>query len=210
MKKILLVMMIGGVAALSSCNNKTATEETTATTTVDANATEITYTLTADSSSFAIWKGVMLGVKEHTGKVFFKEGSLTTKGGQLSAGTFTVDLGTIVPLDANYDEKSGYGKSKLVGHLQSPDFFDVPNFSTATFVVNTVEGNTAKGTLTVRGKSNEETLTNISITETEGALKASGQLKFDRQKYDVKYPGPAKDMVISNDIELNIELTAKK
>lgn len=209
MKKFIFLLMIGGVATLSSCNNQPATEETT-TTTVDSTATEASYTLNADSTSFAVWKGVMLGVKEHNGKVFFKEGSLTTKGGQLAGGTFTVDLATISPLDANYDEKSGYGKSKLVGHLQSADFFDVANFPTATFVVNSVEGNTAKGTLTVRGKSNEETLTNISVTETEGALTASGLLKFDRQKYDVKYPGPAKDMVISNDIELSIELTAKK
>lgn len=210
MKKIFLFMMVGSVALLSSCNNKPATEETTTETTTENTAAEASYKLNADSTSFAVWKGVMLGVKEHNGKVYFKEGSLTTKGTQLVGGTFTVDLNTITALDANYDEKAGYGKSKLIGHLQAPDFFDVANFPTASFVVNSVEGNTAKGTLTVRGKSNEETLTDIVITETETGLKAAGKLIFDRQKYDVKYPGPAKDMVISNDIELNIELTATK
>lgn len=198
--------MIVAVTIFASCNNKPA-EETTAVA-VDSTGTEATYTVNTDNSSFVLWKGVMLGVKEHTGKVSFKEGSVTVKGGQLVSGNFTVDLGTIAPLDTNYNEKST--KEKLIGHLSSVDFFDVANFPTASFVVKTVSGNTATGTLTIRGKSNEETLSNIVISETDGTLKASGQLKFDRKKYDVKFDMPMKDMVISNDIELSIELTGKK
>lgn len=201
--------LIVAVAFSASCNNKPATEETT-TATVDPSATETTYTLNTDSSSFVNWKGVMLGVKEHFGKISFKDGSLTTKGGQLAAGSFTVDMSSIVPLDATYDEKKGSTKDKLVGHLSSPDFFDIGNNPTATFVVKSVTGNSASGTLTVRGKSNEETLNNIVISEAEGTLKATGSLKFNRKKYDVAFDMPMKDMVISNDIELSIELSAKK
>ena len=201
--------LIVAVAFFASCNNKPATEETT-TATVDPSATETTYTLNTDSSSFVNWKGVMLGVKEHFGKISFKDGSLTTKGGQLAAGSFTVDMSSIVPLDATYDEKKGSTKDKLVGHLSSPDFFDIGNNPTATFVVKSVTGNSASGTLTVRGKSNEETLNNIVISEAEGTLKATGSLKFNRKKYDVAFDMPMKDMVISNDIELSIELSAKK
>lgn len=210
MKKIKFIvpMIIVSIAFLASCNNKPATEETT--TAVDTTAAEATYTLSADSTSFVQWKGVMLGVKEHFGKLAFKDGSLTTKGGQLAGGSFTVDMNTIVPLDNTYDEKAGYGKAKLVAHLASPDFFDVANNPTASFKIESVNGNTATGTLTVRGKSNTETLTNIVLTETEGALKATGSLKFDRKKYDVAFDMPMKDMVISNDVELTVELTAKK
>lgn len=204
--KSLFPVLVCAVALLASCNNKP--KEETTNTSVDSTSAEATYSLNVDSSSFVVWKGVMLGVKEHVGKVSFKEGSVTTKGGQLAAGTFTVDLSTIAPLDTNFNAKAT--KEKLIGHLSSADFFDVANFPTASFVVKTVNGNSAVGTLTVRGKSNEETLNNIVITETQGALKASGQLKFDRKKYDVKFDMPMKDMVISNDIELNIELTAKK
>lgn len=206
--KILMPVLIAAVAFFASCNNKPK-EETVAVAT-DSTAAEATYKVNTDSTSFVLWKGVMLGVKEHVGKVSFKEGQITVKGGQLVSGNFTVDLGTIVPLDTNYNEKAGYGKSKLIGHLSSADFFDVANFPTASFVVKNVTGNSAVGTLTVRGKSNEETLNNIVISEKDGLLKASGQLKFDRKKYDVKFDMPMKDMVISNDVELNIELTAKK
>lgn len=211
MKKVnaLMATVICATLFATSCNNKPTTDEAT-TVAVDSTATEETYTIATDSTSFVSWKGVMLGVKEHFGKISFKEGSLSTKGGQLTGGSFTVDMSTIVPLDATYDEKKGSTKEKLVGHLSSPDFFDVANNPTATFVVKSVNGNSAVGTLTVRGKSNEETLTNIVISETEGSLKANGNLKFDRKKYDVAFDMPMKDMVISNDIELAVELTAKK
>lgn len=209
MKKFLFLMMVSSAAVLTSCNNKPAAEETSAAT-ADSTAAESTYSLNTDSTSFVQWKGVMLGVKEHFGKISFKEGRLTTKGGQLAGGSFVVDMSTIVPLDAAYDEKKGSTKDKLVGHLSSPDFFDIANNPTASFAISSVEGNTAKGTLTIRGKANEETLTNIALTEADGALKATGSLKFDRKKYDVAFDMPVKDMVISNDIELNIELTAKK
>ena len=204
--KTLMPALICAVAFFASCNNKP--KEAAAATAIDSTAVQATYTVNADSSSFVIWKGVMLGVKEHMGKVSFKEGNLTVKGGQLVSGTFTVDLGTIAPLDTNFNEKAT--KAELIGHLSSADFFDVANFPTASFVVKSVNGNSASGTLTVRGKSNDETLNNIVVNENNGTLKASGQLKFDRKKYDVKFDMPMKDMVISNDVELNIELTGKR
>ena len=139
----------------------------------------------------------------------FKEGSLTTKGGALTAGTFTVDLTTITPTDSNYDKKDRTA-ANLVGHLSSPDFFDVANHPTATFVINSVNGNEATGTLTIRGKSNEETIKNIVINETDGAISATGTLTFDRQKYDVAFKMSVKDMVLSDDITLNVTLTGTK
>ena len=207
--KTILPALICAFTVLTSCNNKPAAEGTTATTT-SPSAEEATYKVNKDNTSLVTWKGVMLGVKEHVGTLSFDEGTLSTKAGQLTAGNFTVDLASMALLDTNYNEKAGYGKAKLIGHLSSPDFFDVANFPTANFVVKTVNGNTATGTLTIRGKSNEETLNNIVITESEGTVKASGQLKFDRKKYDIKFDMPVKDMVISNDVELNIELTGKK
>ncbi len=207
--KFFVPAVICAVAVFSSCNNKPASEEASATA-ADSTAVESTYTVNTDSTSAVKWKGVMLGVKEHFGTINFKEGSLTVKGGQLVSGNFTIDLSTIKATDGNYDAKSGYTADKLIAHLSSPDFFDVANHPTATFAVTSVEGNTAKGTLTIRGKSNEEQLTGITITESEGTVKATGALKFNRQKYDVKYPGPAKDMVISDNVELTIELSGKK
>lgn len=205
MKKTLIVLTaITGVLFMASCNNAAKTEETTA----EATATEpVTYTVATDASTVK-WKGVMLGVKEHFGTIALKEGSVTVQGGQLTGGKFTVDMATIAPKDSAYDAKGT--PDKLVGHLSSPDFFDVANNPTATFEITSVTGNEAKGNLTVRGKTNEETVKNIVVTEAEGKVTATGTLTFDRKKYDVAFDMPVKDLVISNDIELTIELTAAK
>ncbi|MBL7779214.1 MAG: YceI family protein [Chitinophagales bacterium] len=205
MKKIFSVFT--AVLLLASCNNKPAETETT---TTEPTGTAVTYTVNADSTSVIKWKGEMLGVKEHFGTLGFKEGSFTVTGGALSGGSFVADLSSIKPTDSNFDEKKGSTPEKLVGHLSSPDFFDVANFPTASFKIDSVSGNTATGTLTVRGKSNTETLTDIVINETETGVTASGKLKFDRKKYDVAFDMPVKDMVISNDITLTVELTGKK
>lgn len=205
MKKILSVFT--AAVLLASCNNKPAETETT---TTEPTATSATYTINADSTSVIKWRGEMLGVKDHFGTLGFKEGNFTVTGGTLSGGSFVADLSTIKPTDSNFDEKKGSTPEKLVGHLSSADFFDVANFPTASFKIDSVNGNSATGTLTVRGKSNTETLTDIVITENETGVTASGKLKFDRKKYDVAFDMPAKDMVISNDITLSIELTGKK
>lgn len=207
MKKAkLFIPVIAMVAILASCNNQPATQETTTETTTAAAAT---YTIDTAASNVK-WKGVMLGIKEHFGNVKLTQGTLNTEGGAVKGGSFTVSLTAITPLDSAYDEKAGYGKAKLIGHLSSPDFFDVANFPTATFVIDSVNGSEATGTLTVRGKSNTETVKNIVVTEENGTVKATGTLTFDRKKYGVAFDMPVKDMVISNDIELAVELTGAK
>lgn len=209
MKKIVLNLSLVLAAAfmLASCNNKTA--ETAEETAVDSSAIENVYTINTDASSKVEWKGEMLKMYSHNGTLAVKEGSLTTKGGVITAGTFTVDLTTITPTDSNYDKKDRTA-ANLVGHLSSPDFFDVANNPTATFVISSVNGNEAKGTLTIKGKSNEETLKNIVITETEGTVTATGTLNFDRQKYGVSYKATMKDMVLGDDIALTISVSGKK
>ena len=208
-KRITLFSSIALAVVIASCGNeqKPAEETTTGT---EATGEETAYTINTDSTSHILWKGVMLGVKEHTGIINFTEGKLTAKGNQLTGGTFTVDMKSIKVTDKNYDEKSGYGVNKFLGHIASADFFDVENNPAATFTITSVTGNEATGTLKIRGKENTETLKNISITENNGTINAKGTLTFDRKKYDVVYDTGAKDMIISNDVALEIAMTGKK
>ena len=60
--------------------------------------------------------------------------------------------------------------------------------------------------MTVRGHTSEEKLENIVLTADGKTISASGDLTFDRQKYGVSWASPMKDMVLSNDIVLHIEL----
>jgi len=172
---------------------------------VDSLGTEATYT--ADTAvSTIIWEGNMVGVYKHSGTLNLSAGSFTVKGLQVTGGSFTATLKSINPTDSNYSAE--HPKSGLVGHLGSAEFFAVDSFPTTTFVIKSVSGNTATGDLTLRGKTNEETVTNITV-DTVGGVKATGKLVFDRQKYNVAYKA-AGDKILSNDITLDITLVAKK
>lgn len=160
------------------------------------------------ATSVVKWSGTMVGVYTHEGTLKLNSGSFTTIGDSVTAGSFTVDLATIVPTDANYDASKGNTAEKLVQHLSSPDFFDVANHPTATFeVIGVNSEGKVTGNLTVRDVTNLEVLQNVSIDSTTGTTTAA--LTFDRQKYGVAWASPMKDMVLSNDIVLNIELKAK-
>jgi len=192
---------------IASCESKTP-KESESTSSIAATAEAVTYTLITDTSSLVHWKGSMLKMYDHTGTLNFKEGQVELEGGQLKSGTFTIDMTTIKTTDDNYDKKQT--REKLIGHLSSEDFFDVANHPTATYTIKSVKGNEAIGTLTIRGNSSDETLKNIVITEEGDLVKGTGTLTFNRKKYDVKFDMPTQNMVVSNDIELKISVTAKK
>ncbi|MGR3810432.1 YceI family protein [Jiulongibacter sp. NS-SX5] len=186
----------------------TSSEESTEETTDEAVAlADGTHTISVDGSEVS-WKGVMLGVKEHTGTVQLTEGTVEVTDGAITGGSFTVDLGQIVPTDSAYDEEST--KEKLVGHLSSPDFFDTANHPTATFVITGSEGTSVMGDLTIRGITHPETVENVEIHSVDGVTNIKGDLTFDRKKYDVSFDVPVKDMVISDDVELQVSVVSMK
>ena len=206
--KNLFIGIICSTLFFVSCN--TANKQTDEAATESPSTQEMAYAITTNSTSVVKWKGVMLGVKEHFGTISLKEGTLSVNNGQVSGGSFTFDMTTIKPTDANYDTKTGATPERLVGHLTSPDFFDVANNPTSSFAIDSVNGNEAIGTLTIRGKSNSEVLKNIVVKEENGTVKASGTLTYDRKKYGVAFDMPMKDMVISKDIEMAIEISGSK
>jgi len=158
------------------------------------------------AESKVIWKGEMLGIKYHEGTVALTDGKVTIKDGALTGGSFKIDMKSMVATDANYDVASGYTSDKLIGHLGSADFFAVDSFPTSSFTITSVVGNAAKGNLTVRGRTNEETVNEIAIDTTGGQITVSGNVVFNRQKYGVAWASPMKDMVLSDDITIKVAL----
>lgn len=203
LRNLFIALTATATIAMYSCGSSEKPVET-----LKTDSIPVTYSVIADSSTVS-WKGTMVGVYSHSGTVKLTEGSLTLTGGKLSAGTFTVNLKSITPLDSNYNEKD-HKKEFLVGHLSAPDFFATDSFPTATFVVKSIEGTTAIGDLTVRGKTNEEKVTDLIITSDSSAISVSGKLVFDRQKYGVSYKATVKEMVLANDIEISVALKGKK
>lgn len=176
-----------------------------------AASKEMTYTVDGGASKVN-WTGTMAGVKSHTGDLKFTEGTIMTKGPTLTGGSFTIDMKSYVMTDTNYapDGAEQGTRAKLMEHLMSPQFFAVDSFPTATLKITAVTGNTATADLTVRGRTNSETITDIVVTpNADGTVSASGKLVFDRQKYNVSWDSGSKDAVLNNNIELNVQVTGK-
>jgi len=207
-KNILLITAISVSVALASCagGGETASEETT---TTEETVETIAWTLDPAASNIR-WEGGTAGaqVYSHFGNISIQEGMVVTEGGSLVNGKFAIDMTTINPQDENYSEE--HPASDLVGHLASDEFFSIETYPTATFVVKSAEGNTVTGDLTIKGKTNEETINVESMNIAEDGMTATGTLVFDRQKYDVAWAHYLKDVVLSDDITLNITLAAKK
>jgi polyisoprenoid-binding protein YceI len=172
-----------------------------------ADAKAMTYAVDPANSTVE-WSGNMVGVMGHSGTLRFSAGSITAKNGQLIGGDFTVDMKSLATTDTGYAKPgSKQGTHEMfMGHMMSPDFFAVDSFPTAHFKVSSVDGNTATGELTVRGKTNTEQVKDILIDADSTGITASGTLVFDRQKYGVAWKSPVKDMVLSNDIDLSVHL----
>lgn len=120
-------------------------------------AMERNFTIDAANSSVK-WTGTMLGVKSHHGQVGLTEGKLTLKGPSIQGGRFVVDMSSITAQDSAYapdDAKQGT-RAMLLGHLASPDFFDVASHPQATFEITSVEADALVGNLTIRGVTNQE------------------------------------------------------
>lgn len=191
--------------AVTSCSSST---ESTEETMEETNAlTDGTVSIDTDASK-VMWKGEMLGIYSHEGTVPLSNGSITITDGAISGGSFEIDLTAINPTDDGYSEEKP--KEKLVGHLSSPDFFNTEEFPKAMFEITGSEGTSVMGNLTVRGITNAETVENVVITQDENGTSMSGDLTFDRTKYDVNFSMPVEDKVLSNDIQINVALVAAK
>ena len=154
------------------------------------------------SNSSVEWKGVMVGIYSHNGFVSIKEGNLVCQGNSITGGNIIIDMKTMTQSDSLYKTE----ENKLVAHLESPDFFDVANFPTATFEITSSDLGTKKvyGNLTVKGITESEVVENVIFdVETKSA---TGTLKFDRQKYGVNYKGSKKDMLVGDEVEMTISL----
>ncbi len=207
MKAILLFSAALVATSLASCGGN----DDGAGATADSTAAVTSYSIDPANSKLT-WTGTMLGVKAHTGNLNFVSGSFSTNKGLLSAGDFVVDMKNYMMTDTNYapDGSEQGTKANLMGHLMGPEFFAADSFPTASLKITSVSGNTATADLTVRGKTNSETITDIVITPgADGTATATGKLSFDRQKYGVIWSSGSKDYVLSDAIEITVELSGK-
>lgn len=201
-------LFIGAALVLVSCGSEVEVPEVGELTTEETSEAEaIVYNIDPANSSIK-WTGSMMGLYDHFGGLQISEGTITVEDGMIVSGMVTVDMNTMTPEDENYSEdKPAEG---LVGHLMSPDFFDVATYPTATFEITGTDGQNVVGNMTIRGVTNEGVITISSSEMTDDGMTASGTMTFDRHAYGVSYKTGAADMVISDMIELELSVSASK
>ncbi len=127
------------------------------------------------------WKGYKV-TGSHYGTITLKNGYLTFEDKKLNGGKFVMDMTSI-----NTTDLEGGSKQKLDGHLKSDDFFGVKKYPTATLIFTKVKPNgknayQVTGNLTIKKKTHP-----VSFQLSVYGNKATGNLKIDRSKYDVRY-----------------------
>lgn len=171
---------------------------------------------TANNESSKInWKGFK-PTGEHYGTVHLKSGAFTIENSMITGGEFEIDMNTIVVLDIPADEASN---AKLVRHLKSDDFFGAKNHPLAIFKVNSTEAKgdktLVKGTLTIKEITHPVSfIADVSLNGDSVILK-SDKFEIDRSKWNIKYKSQSffsdlGDKFISDDMELSVEVVAKK
>ncbi len=170
------------------------------------------------AASVINWEGAKIAYS-HVGTVPVANGQLIVADNNIVGGKFAIDLREIENTDIPEDEK----KAKLVGHLQSPDFFDVEKYPMANFTITQVqpaaEGSEytheLTGNLTMKDVTKSITIP-ATVSMEDDMLKAStAKFTIDRTQWGVNYNnsgivGIVKDDIINDNIGLEIMLVANK
>lgn len=137
---------------------------------------------------------------DHTGGFNTFETKLTVnEAGAPTAIETTIDMASMVS-----------DKEKLTGHLKSPDFFDVEQFTTATFKSSRValggetSSHTVTGTLDMHGVQKEISFP-ATITMEEGKANLKAEFLIQRFDWKIEYPGKPDDL-IKNDVLIKLDL----
>jgi polyisoprenoid-binding protein YceI len=154
---------------------------------------------------------------EHKGMISAKKGDLHFDGDELTKVYIVMDMTSMTCTDI---ENAEYN-AKLIGHLESDDFFSTANNPEATFTstaVNLLDAKTGKyevtGNMIIKGKSHEQKFEVIAIKEGD-KVSASAKIVINRTDYNVKYGSKSffeglGDKVIYDDFTLTVKMVANK
>ncbi len=147
------------------------------------------------------WTGGVLGVKYHTGTLKITRGDIILTGDRISGGGIIVDMESMSTSDSNYDAE--HTSDGLIGHLSSPDFFDVKKFKTANLIFSP----DGSAVMTVKGKTKKISYSDLQIHETKGGLKLTAKSEFNRQDFGVTFK--TGEAIAHDIVKLEVELMVR-
>lgn len=127
---------------------------------------------------------------EHMGTVNVANGYISVTDGAMVAANIIADMGSIACTDLE-----GEWADKLVGHLNSDDFFNVSEHKTSSFTLRNIEAlnqpkegatHTVTGDFTIRGITKSVTF-EAQINDEGNSISITGSAVLNRAEFDVKY-----------------------
>ena len=222
MRKLLYALpalfLLASCGGSSDNNAKTSSEQVAAEQTGEAFAVD-TVTTVVD------WKATHKGgLAPRWGKIKITSGTVSVNKDSLTGGEFIVDMNSLYVDPASVTEKDKKA-TDLEGHLKSPDFFDVAKFATAKFVITKVEPYTTaqpsslladpnyliSGNLTLKDSTLNITFpAKVEVSAT--GVSATAKFVIDRTAWGINYKaeGSPENWIISKDVEIGLNLKAKK
>jgi polyisoprenoid-binding protein YceI len=195
--KMLNVLLVGAIAfGFASCGSSESEAE---------KVEKVSYKLDAATSSLK-WKGSKSAEYFHEGTVSITEGSIEMEGDALVAGSFTIDLNTMVSTDAMLPEDK---KAMLVGHLMAEDFFNTAKNAIVKVTLNGYENGKLSTTINLLGQDTKQDLAVKLVSDENGASIVG---KFDVDFASLNMPGMQPDPETGEQIQsaiafdLNVQL----
>jgi polyisoprenoid-binding protein YceI len=216
--KTSFLFLASAMAVLIACNSETSTDAATTTAEQVASSTDgTTYAVDTTSSKLEWFAAKQTG--KHNGEFSIQDGNLVVNNGQLTGGTFDINIAALAVNDLQ-----GEDKGKLEGHLKSPDFFQVDKFPEAKFeitkvteadssVVPTLPGAThlISGNLTLKDSTKNVTFP-AKVSLDDSKVSAQADFVIDRTNWGLSYKGPnnPQDWFIKKEVNLKLDLVAER
>lgn len=212
-------LAIAIAATLTACKTTPKGDEAT-TTDTQTVATTSGADYLIDSASVVGFTGNGVG-KNHPGTFKLTDGKISVADGKVTSGSFTINIAGII-----LTEPAEMIQTKLKGHLLSPDFFDAAKYPTAKFEITKITDYTSNetdksvvaganalvsGNLTLKDSTKNVSFPAVIIvTETEVTAKAN--FNIDRTQWGMSYGNDKslKDKFISPEVNIAIDIKAKK
>lgn len=221
-----LILAVMASALLASCGGSNGDKAQVATEQQVAEQTGSTYTVDTATSSVN-WKGYHKGGFDPRFGTLKTEGVVSVENDAITGGSFTIDMNSISTDESSVDALTTGGKTAadLDGHLKNADFFEVDKYPTAKFEITEVKAfdaateksvlegatNVISGNLTIKDKTvNVSFPAKVAVSENEVSLQS--KFTINRQDWGLTYgtEGDAKDWMISQEVDMELNIVAKQ
>ncbi|NGM66899.1 YceI family protein [Sphingobacterium sp. SGR-19] len=226
MKKLSALTIVAALALAACGGNSNADKVQTSTAQEVATERGTVFHLDPANSSIK-WKAYHKGGFDPRFGTLDSEGSLTLENDTIASGKFTIDMNSLRTDENAVDVAKTGGKTAadLDGHLKNEDFFEVEKYPTAKLDITSVRPfdpakdksvladatNIISGNLTIKEKTvNVSFPAKVSIQE--NSVNVQSKFSINRQDWGLTYgtDGDPKDWMISQEVDLEFDITAKK